>query len=66
LRAIGRLRLWLYDEIEPRSPAGLGDWRSGDLLSRATADVDTLQDLVLRGLSPVAVGAVTSLSPSPS
>ena len=61
LRAIGRLRLWLYDEIEPRSPAGLGDWRSGDLLSRATADVDTLQDLVLRGLSPVAVGAVTSL-----
>jgi ATP-binding cassette subfamily C protein CydC len=61
LRAIGRLRLWLYDEIEPRSPAALGDWRSGDLLSRATADVDSLQDLVLRGLSPVAVGTVTSL-----
>jgi len=61
LRAIGRLRLWLYDEIEPRTPAGLGDWRSGDLLSRATADVDTLQDLALRGISPVLIGLTSSL-----
>ena len=61
LGAVGRLRLWLYDEIEPRSPAGLGEWRSGDLLSRATADVDTLQDLSLRGVSPVLIGLITSL-----
>jgi thiol reductant ABC exporter CydC subunit len=61
LQAIGRLRLWLYDEIEPRTPAGLGHWRRGDLLSRATADVDSLQDLALRGISPIVVGAVTSL-----
>ena len=61
LRAIGRLRLWLFDEIEPRTPAGLGQWRSGDLLSRATADVDSLQDLALRGLAPLLVGALSSV-----
>ena len=61
LRAIGRLRLWLYDEVEPRTPAALGQWRSGDLLSRATADVDSLQDLALRGISPVLVGVVSSV-----
>ncbi|MGO9963119.1 MAG: thiol reductant ABC exporter subunit CydC [Acidimicrobiales bacterium] len=61
LRAIGRLRLWLYDEVEPRTPAALGQWRSGDVLSRATADVDSLQDLALRGIAPVLVGVVTSV-----
>jgi thiol reductant ABC exporter CydC subunit len=61
LEAIGRLRLWLYDEIEPRSPAALGQWRSGDLLSRVTADVDSLQDMALRGISPVLVGGITSV-----
>jgi len=60
LAAVGRLRLWLYDEVEPRSPAALGQWRSGDLLARATADVDSLQDLALRGISPVLIGALTS------
>jgi thiol reductant ABC exporter CydC subunit len=60
LRVLGRLRLWLYDEIEPRSPAGLRHWRGGDLLARATGDIDTLQDLYLRGISPLVVAAVTS------
>ena len=61
LRAIGRLRLWLYDEVEPRTPAALGQWRSGDILSRATTDVDSLQDLSLRGVAPVLVGVITSV-----
>jgi ATP-binding cassette subfamily C protein CydC len=53
--ALGRWRVWLYDHLEPLAPAGLRAWRSGDVLSRATEDVDTLQDLPLRGLLPVAV-----------
>jgi thiol reductant ABC exporter CydC subunit len=61
LRVLGRLRLWLYDEVEPRSPAGLAQWRSGDLLARATGDVDALQDLYLRGISPLLVASSTSL-----
>jgi ATP-binding cassette, subfamily C, bacterial CydC len=52
-RALTGWRVWLYDRLEPLSPAGLRAWRSGDLLSRATHDVDTLQDLYLRGLLPV-------------
>jgi thiol reductant ABC exporter CydC subunit len=54
-RSLGRWRVWLYDRLEPLAPAGLGGWRSGDLLSRLTDDVDTLQDLYLRCLLPVAV-----------
>ncbi len=59
-RALGRWRVWLYDRLEPRSPAGHRAWRSGDLLSRAVDDVDVLQDLYLRGLLPVAVAAAAS------
>ena len=50
LGALGRVRLWLYDQIAPRSPAGVAGWRDGDLLARATADVDLLQDVYLRGV----------------
>lgn len=59
-RALTGWRVWLYDRLEPLSPAGLRAWRSGDLLSRATDDVDTLQDLYLRGLLPVAVTAAAA------
>ncbi|MGH8980963.1 MAG: ABC transporter transmembrane domain-containing protein, partial [Acidimicrobiales bacterium] len=54
-RSLGRWRVWLYDRLEPLAPAGLRGWRSGDLLSRVTDDVDTLQDLFVRCLIPVVV-----------
>jgi len=54
-RALGRWRVWLFDRLEPLSPAALGTWRTGDLLTRAVDDVDALQDLYLRGAVPVAV-----------
>jgi thiol reductant ABC exporter CydC subunit len=58
-RALRGWRVWLYDRLEPLAPAGLAPWRSGDLVVRATDDVDTLQDLYLRILLPglVAVAA---------
>ena len=59
------MRLWLYDQIAPRSPAGVAGWRSGDLLARATADVDLLQDVYLRGVAPLLVAGVTAVSPWP-
>jgi thiol reductant ABC exporter CydC subunit len=55
LRALARWRVWLSDCLTPRVPAALTGWRSGDLLARAIDDVDTLQDLYLRTLLPVAV-----------
>ncbi len=54
-RSLSKWRVWLYDRLEPLAPAGLAAWRTGDLLVRATDDVDTLQDLYLRGLLPVTV-----------
>jgi ATP-binding cassette subfamily C protein CydC len=55
MRALTRWRVWLYDRLAPRVPAGLAGWRSGDLLARAIDDVDALQDLYLRTLLPVAI-----------
>jgi ATP-binding cassette, subfamily C, bacterial CydC len=55
LRALTRWRVWLYDCLTPRVPAALAGWRSGDLLTRAVDDVDSLQDLYLRTLLPVAI-----------
>jgi len=61
LGALGRVRLWLYDAIAPRSPAGVAGWSNGDLLARATADVDLLQDVYLRGVGPLVTATVTSV-----
>lgn len=60
-RVLARWRVWLYDRLEPLSPAGLRAWRSGDLLARAVDDVDELQDLYLRSAPPLIVAATTSV-----
>lgn len=66
-RLLADLRVWLYCQIEPRAPAGLQEYRSGDLLNRILADVDTLQNVFSRVLGPplvalgVAVGACLAL-----
>ena len=61
LRALTRWRVWLYDCLAPRVPAGLAGWRSGDLLVRAIDDVDALQDLYLRTLLPMAIAVGASV-----
>jgi hypothetical protein len=42
LRILTEIRVWLFRAIEPLAPGGLGGFRSGDLLARTVADVDTL------------------------
>ncbi len=54
LRLLARLRVWFFERLEPLAPAALQAERSGDLLSRARADVDTLNDFYLRLVVPVA------------
>jgi ATP-binding cassette subfamily C protein CydC len=61
LRALARWRVWLYDCLTPRVPAALSGWRSGDLLTRAIDDVDTLQDLYLRTVLPLAIAVATAI-----
>lgn len=50
-RQLARLRLGFYRGLWPLVPAGLSG-RSGDLLSRFVADVDSLQDVYLRVVIP--------------
>jgi thiol reductant ABC exporter CydC subunit len=63
LRVLGRARVRVYERIEPIAPAQLEGYRRGDLLSRLVADVDSLQNLHLRGVGPplvaLAAGAVS-------
>ena len=59
-RLLAQLRVWFYRKLEPLAPAGLEDLRSGDLLSRIRADIDTLDHVYLRLLVPVAVAALAA------
>jgi len=62
LRALTRWRVWLFDRLEPLLPAPLQRWRSGDLARRLIADVDSLQDLYLRGLGPLVAAVVAGVA----
>jgi ATP-binding cassette subfamily C protein CydC len=64
-RILSALRVWFYERIEPLAPARLSPYRSGDLLSRIRADIDTLDDFYVRGVVPsiVAVLAVSCIVP---
>ena len=43
-RILTSLRVWFYTAIEPLSPARLQEHRSGDLLARIMADLETLEN----------------------
>lgn len=55
-RVLQHLRVFTFSKLLPLSPAGLARFRQGDLLNRLVADVDTLDHLYLRVISPL-VGA---------
>ena len=52
-RLLARLRSWFYDRLEPLVPARIQAYRSGDLLSRLSADIDALDNFYVRLLTPV-------------
>ena len=57
-RFLRTLRVSFYERLEPLVPGGLGTARSGDLLSRFVADVESMQFLFLRALGPPLVALV--------
>lgn len=61
-KLLANLRVWFYDRLEPLAPAGLQQYRSGDILSRILADVEVLQEFYVRVLGPTVVALITSLS----
>ena len=58
---LANLRTWFYGRLEPLAPARLLRHRSGDLLSRIVNDVEELENVYLRVVSPVTVAVVISL-----
>ena len=55
---LARLRVWFYASVEPLAPARLRQYRSGDLLGRVVADVETLQHFYVRVIAPTAAAAL--------
>ena len=60
-RLLARLRTWVYRHLEPLAPAYLHTQRSGDILTSLVTDVDELQNLYLRVVSPIVVAILISL-----
>lgn len=59
-RQLTTLRTGVFARLVPRSPAGLADVNRGDLLARLVRDIDSLQDLPLRVVQPLATAALIS------
>ncbi len=66
-RLLARFRLWFYQALEPLAPARLmartatADYTSGDLLSRFVNDIETLQELYVRAISPPIVALIIGI-----
>jgi ATP-binding cassette, subfamily C, bacterial CydCD len=58
-RILQRVRVWLYERLEPRGAALLENERSGSLLGTIISDVEQLQNLYLRVLAPPLIAAFT-------
>jgi len=64
LQILARLREWFYLRVESAPPAEIFTFRSGDLLNRVMADLETLENFYVRVVSPVVVAVVMSLTMS--
>lgn len=65
-RVLTRLRVFCFSRLIPLSPGGLARFRRTELLNRLVADVDTLDHIYLRLISPllsalVVIGSTTLL-----
>ena len=57
-RVLAGIRSWFFQQLIPLVPGRLSALRSGDLLSRMTADIDALDALYLRLLAPAVVAII--------
>ncbi len=60
-RLLARLRAWFYRALEPLAPARLMQFRSGDLLSRISSDVDSLENFYVRLVAPPLVALIVAV-----
>ncbi len=60
-RLLARFRVWFYRALEPLAPARLMQYRSGDLLARIVSDVESLEHIFIRVISPPFVAVLVTL-----
>ncbi|WP_454050008.1 thiol reductant ABC exporter subunit CydC [Cellulomonas sp. Marseille-Q8402] len=61
-RALAMLRVDFYDRLAPQSPAGVLSRRTGDLVNRATKDVDRIEVFFAHTLVPAVAAVVVPLT----
>ncbi len=60
-RVLADLRLWVFERAIPLAPARLGGWRGGDLMARLVSDIDALDGLYIRLVTPTVVAVLTAI-----
>lgn len=60
-RLLVQLRTWVYSRLEPLAPAHLFAYRSGDMLTRLVSDVEELQNVYLRVVSPILIAVIIAV-----
>jgi ATP-binding cassette subfamily C protein CydC len=58
-RLLSAIRVWFYAALEPLAPRGLQKFRSGDLFSALSNDVETLKEFYLRAMAPPVIAVLT-------
>ena len=58
LKMVSKLRLWFYERIEPLVPAKTSRMTTGDLLTRAMHDIETLDQFFVRVITPPLIACV--------
>ncbi len=61
-RVLEHLRVQVFSKLIPLGPSGLAGFKQGELLNRLVADVDTLDHLYLRVISPLVAALVVILA----
>ncbi|MGS3184178.1 cysteine/glutathione ABC transporter ATP-binding protein/permease CydC [Aeromonas taiwanensis] len=52
-RVLTRLRVWFWEKLSPLSPGSLAGFRQADLLNRLVADIDAMDHVYLRLITPI-------------
>lgn len=62
---LAQFRVWFFKSIEPLVPSKTGKFKSGDLLTRVVSDIESLEHIFIRVISPpfiaVAIGLLVSV-----
>lgn len=61
-RVLSHLRVFTFKKILPLSPGGIARFRQGELLNRLVADVETLDHLYIRVISPIIAAFVVIMA----